>query len=92
MTFNHSAVEALTSYGLGPDIAPNVPADLYQLRLLLIQFPKGYNCFLKLNQVHSLRLSSLFPLWKKNDRGLRLFPSVLCDSLGVLPFWRISWQ
>jgi hypothetical protein len=92
MTFNHPAVEGLTPNGLGPDIAAYVAADLYQFRLLLIQFPEGYDCFLKLDQVHALRLSSLFPLRKENDRGLRLFTSVLCDGLGVLPLWRISWQ
>ena len=76
MTFNHPAVEGLTPNGMGPDIAAYVAADLYQFRLLLIQFSEGYDCFLNLNQ----RLSPLFPLRKKNDRSLRLFPSVLCDG------------
>ena len=92
MTFDRPAVEALTPYGLGSDIAPYVAADLYQLWLLVIKFTKRYDCFLKLDQVHALRLSSLFPFRKKNDRGLGLFPRILCDGLSFLPLCRICWQ
>ena len=46
MTLDPTTVEALTPDDLGADVAPYIAADLYQLRLLLIQFPKWYYCFL----------------------------------------------
>ena len=79
ITIDPTTVEALTPDGLRADVATYVAADLYQLRLLLIQFPKGNDCFLKLNQVQTLRLSPLFSHRKKYDRGFRFFPRVFCD-------------